>query len=398
MKVFQKSNLKPTFQIIALLIFFGIASSHALEMPFPTRELPFAVKDSKLESALEYGGPVKWMDNDRVIFSAFRKDIPRSDDPEGLRIVIWDTVKNTVTPYADGKLRCYNDGRIVYLIENTKIISRTESASKQKMGEMGKEQLVESKTGDLNSLLNPFSCNSYHSLGYTTYDEIHRPNPGMRILRLREDHGYLDLYTNNRKWVETITQKGGETGPKLIQLREVTGIEYVPENKYPIKYYRPGQPPIELGIVRGGITDRPVFSQYANAYVLDQLISGKGSGSAMLRLPDGQRYTVRLLSPEGEITTLTYPDALYQRTGTREINVSRIGLLIASVHQSFRPTLVDTGLFLARGEKVVKIMDGQVGDVDVSPDGCKVVFRHAELNNSAYPCTIKMINVCSGTN
>lgn len=383
------------------LALFGIASSHALEMPFPTRELPFAVKDSKLEGALEYGGPVKWMDNDRVIFSSFKPGAKKYPAGETSQIVIWDTTKNSVTIYADGFLQCYSDGRVIYQTDR-KFESDGKSSETRRIGEMGKEQEESLQyspgTFNLHHPYNSYSCNTYSSLGYTTYDEINRPNPGMRILRLREDHGYLDLYTNKRKWVETITQKEGETGPKLIQLREVTGLEYVPENKYPIKYYRPGQPPIELGIVRGGITDRPVFSKYANAYVLDQLISGKGSGSAMLRLPDGQRYAVRLLSPEGEITTLTYPDALYQRTGTREINVSRIGLLIASVHQSFRPTLVDTGLFLARGERAVKIMDGQVSSVDVSPDGCKVVFRHAELKNSAYPCTIKMINVCSGTN
>lgn len=397
----RNAKLSPLIQIIALLIFFGIASSHALEMPFPTRELPFAVKDSKLEGALNNGGAVKWMDNDRVIFSAFRKDVPRSSDPEGLRIVIWDTAKDSVTPYAEGKLLCYNEGRIVYQTEATKFISRGVAIEKGKIGEMGKEQSVELGASDTNWLFNPYSCNSYGSLGYSTWDEIHRPNPGMRILRLREDHGYLDLYTNNRKWVETITQKGGETGPKLIQLREVTGIEYVPENKYLIKYYRPGQPPIELGIVNGGITGRPVFSKYANAYVLDQLIPDRRSVEASQphQFPVGPP-AVHLLSPEGELTTIKYPDNLYNDSKRRaqKINVTRSGLVIGLPTQSFRPMLGDTGMLLVRGDKVIKIMDGQVDDVDVSPDGCKVVFRHAELNNSAYLCTIKMINVCSGTN
>ena len=327
------------------------------------------------------------------IFSSFKPGAKKYPAGETSQVVIWDTVKDSVTVYADGFLQCYSDGRVIYQTDR-KFESGGKWSETRRIGEMGKEQEESLQyspgTFNLHHPYNSYSCNTYSSLGYTTYDEINRPNPGMRILRLREDHGYLDLYTNKRKWVET--------GPKSI--REVTGLEYVPENKYQIKYYRPKQSPIELHSIPGGIGMTPVFSKYANAYVLDQLIPNKRSveASQPLRFPDGAP-TVRLLSSSGEITVLTYPNALYDSSiNANEIAVSRAGLLIASAHQSFRPMLGDTGLFLARGEKAIKIMDGQVSSVDVSPDGCKIVFRHAELNNSAYPCTIKMINICFGTN
>jgi len=397
MKVFQKRNLKLNSLIIALLIFFGIASSYALEMPFPTRELPFAVKDSKLEGALNNGGAVKWMDNDRVIFSSFKPGAKKYPAGETSQIVIWDTTKDSVAVYADGFLQCYSDGRVIYQISYG--FDGGLWTEKRRVGEMGKEQdmsLSWPGSPPLERDYNNYSCNSYSSLGYTTWQEIYRPQSSFNIARLHEDHGYLDLYTNKRKWVET--------GPKSI--REVTGIEYVPENKYPIKYYRPGQPPIDLGIVRGGITGRPVFSKYANAYMLDQLIRDRRSEEASQprMYPDGQRPAVRLLSPEGEITALTYPDALFQITSATEINVSRAGLLIvASAGERFNPRSKTTGLFLARGEKVVKLVNDSVNSLDVSPDGCKVVFRQGVLNGGGMPIegnpiTIKMINVCSGTN
>lgn len=378
------------FFFVALLSICGLTVGHALEAPFPSREKPFAVKDSGVEVPHEYGGPVKWMDNDRVIFTALRKDVPKNYAPEGLRIVIWDTAKNMITPYADGKLRCYNDGKIAYQTEATKYISRGVAIEKGKIGEMGKEQLVELGASDPNWLFNPYSCNSYRSLGYSTWDEIHRPTLGMHILRLHEDHGYLDLYTNKRKWVET--------DPKSI--REVTGLPFVPENKYRIKYYRSGLPLIELNSVVGGITS-PVFSKYANAYVLDQLIPDRRSVEASQphQFPDGPP-TVRLLTPEGKLTTIKYPDNLYNDSKKRaqKINVTRSGLVIGLPTQSFRPMLGDTGMLLVRGDKVIKIMDGQVPDLDVSPDGCKIAFPNGELSNGSYPFTIKIINVCAGAN
>lgn len=384
----RKNKAKRTLLTIVLLAFFGMTSSHALEMPFPTKDKPFAVKDSGVEVPHEYGGPVKWMDNDRVIFSAYRKDVPKSIAPEGLRIVIWDTVKNTVTPYAIGKLRCYSDGRIVYLTE-PEVITQGKTVPKQKSGEMGSEQFVDLKANEVAGLLNPYSCNSYSSLGYKTHEEVNLSQLHGNILRLHEDHGYLDLYYR-RKWVQT----------DLHTIRDVSGLPFVPTNKYKIKYYRPGQPPIELGIVKGGITNWLVFSKFANAYVLDQLIPDRRSveASQPLRFPDGPP-SVHMLSPDGELTTINYPYSLYNDSNRRSdrINITKLGLVIGMSTQSFRPMLVDTGMLLVRGEKVIKIMDGQVPDFDVSPDGCKVVFPHGELSNGSYPFTIKMINVCDST-
>jgi len=383
--------MKPAnFFFFALLSICSLTVCHALEAPFPTRDKPFAVMDSGVEVPHEYGGPVKWMDNHRVIFSALRKDVPKSYAPDGLRIVIWDTVKNTVTPYVIGKLRCYNDGRIVYLTES-EVITPGKTVPQQKAGEMGNEQFVDLMANKVAGFLNPYSCNTYISLGYTTWDEIFRPNPGMRVFRLHENHGFLDIFTNKRKWIET--------GSKSI--REVTGFEYVPRNKYRIKYYRPGQPPIELGIVKGGITDQLVFSKYANAYVLDQLIPDRRSVelSQPNQFPDGPP-AVHLLSPEGELTTIHYPYSLYNdsnRSAVR-INITRLGLVIGMSTQSWEPMLVDTGMLLVRGDKIVKIMDGQVPYLDVSPDGCRIAFPQGELSNGRHPFTIKMIDVCSGTN
>lgn len=395
--VFERKNkAKLTLLTIVLLAFFSMTSSHALEMPFPTRDKPFAVTDSGVEVPHEYGGLVKWMDNDRVIFSAYRKDVPRSNVPEGLHIVIWDVAQGKVTHYADGKLRCYSDGNIAYQTEATKFVSRGVAIEKGKTGELGKELLIEAGAADPLWLINPYSCKSYDSLGFTSRDKIVRPDPLMHILRLREDHGYLDLYTKGQQVIEK--EPNGR-----VTIRQVTRLPFVPMNKYHIKYYRTGEKePIDLNSVRRGIS-KPVFSKYANAYVLDQLISGKGSGSAMLKLPDGERSSVRLLSPEGKIETLTYPDSLFQITSATEINVSRAGLLIvASAGERFNPRSKTTGLFLARSEKVVKLVNESVNSLDVSPDGCKVVFRQGILNGGwmpieGHPFTIKMINVCDST-
>ncbi|MDD2685487.1 MAG: hypothetical protein PHY62_04960 [Gallionella sp.] len=218
----------------------------ALEAPFPTRDKPFAVKDSGVEVPPKYGGLVKWMDNDRVIFSALRKDVPKNINPEGLRIVIWDTVKGTVAHYADGKLRCYSDGNIAYQTESTKFVSRGVAIEKGKTGELGKELLIEAGAAAPLWLINPYSCKSYGSLGFTSRDEIVRPDPLMHILRLREDHGYLDLYTKGQQVIEK-----GLNG--RVTIRQVTRLPFVPENKYHIKYYRTGKAEaIELNSVRGG--------------------------------------------------------------------------------------------------------------------------------------------------
>ncbi|MDD2685488.1 MAG: hypothetical protein PHY62_04965 [Gallionella sp.] len=86
------------------------------------------------------------------------------------------------------------------------------------------------------------------------------------------------------------------------------------------------------------------------------------------------------------------------------INFSQRGLLIsASAGERFNPKSKTTGLFLARNERFVKLIDDVVREMDVSPDGCKVAFVHGITGVGGWPIpgnshTIKMIDVCSNTN
>ncbi len=379
------------FLLLALLATCNL-SAFALEVPFPTRENAFVPLDSGIDTVPSaIPGKIKWMDNNRVIFTALRHDVPHNPvvsypPPEEQRIVIWDTVDNTVTPYADGLLLCYNDGNIAYTSESARYTAQG-AVSKVKIGVMGKEVEVEkipntNGSPSIAGLFNSVSCHSYSNFGYTSLNEIFHPESSREVVRLHEDHGYLDLFS--------------------VQQNPGSPNAFIPKNTYPIKYYRPNQAPIELHSVPGGITRQaPVFSNYANAYVLDQLITSKPFDQMQVlpRFPDGAA-NVRLLTPEGKISTINYPARLYRdvKINILGVNVTRAGLVVALLPELNAPTREDKGLLLIRGEKFIKIMEGPSPELDVSPDGCKIAFSNGELSNARYTYRLKMINVCSGKN
>jgi hypothetical protein len=61
----------------------------------------------------------------------------------------------------------------------------------------------------------------------------------------------------------------------------------------------------------------------------------------------------------------------------------------------------NAGLYLMRGESYERLIEGTIGGVSISPDGCKVAFGHARNSDESFSRrwpynTLKMINLCDG--
>ena len=289
---------------------------------------------------------IYWIDEDRVLF----RGVVLAPGRGPLETAhVWDTKQNKVEPYGNSQkgLRyfCSNKGYVSYVWQG-KIYA----------GAFGKEEAVAAaRPMDSFSQRNPYSCKPY--AGLSEFDSW-RKQSGRAGVQLLEEHGWLDV-----------------SGSSNIVL------------------YRDSKSPVvETSIPRQAGPIEVRYIPWTNQY----LVTGNtGSG--------GKTYPAWYLRPDGSSIEIKWPDGEWQVAS--DYLPTRRGLLVWA-RKGTDPSTYVYGHFLLRGGAATRIAWGYYWKgTSVSPDGCKVAFRHSlnredeargdgEWKAGRPANTLRMIDVC----
>jgi hypothetical protein len=185
------------------------------------------------------------------------------------------------------------------------------------------------------------------------------------------------------------------------------------------KLVRPGLPPIDLGIPADAVL-RPVYLSFYDKYLTTsydyQSIATaivKGSYQWRGHRSNAPYYLVGL---DGSVDTVPYPEVIFQyaANGAQIRSFSYLwptphGVLIDVTGGPYSPV---SGLFLLKGEELFRIWGGppslnpftrgrseRLFVLDISPDGCRVVFLHAHKyplprDKNPDPIPMSVLNIC----
>lgn len=212
------------------------------------------------------------------------------------------------------------------------------------------------------------------------------PNTGKA---LREDDGYIDLSAHDDK--ENLTLGTA----KLV---------------------RPGKPLVELGIPNAAVS-WPIYLPYYDKYLMSAWDYSKGSGTARKHSGGYWKYPYDyspywLVSREGKVESIPYPEVIFEY-GVNEFQYlwpTPRGLLINDPEGLY----AGKGLLLLQGDRLLRIWGGPLslnflkdnrgrGEVsyvlNISPDGCRVVFTHARnyplaKDKNPDPIPLSILNIC----
>jgi hypothetical protein len=314
---------------------------------------------------------VAWLDNDRVIFTRLKKGesfLQMKKYVDGIysgETVVWDTKKDKVIPYHDGKLWCSYQGysNIFYnpdmkSPDNVRVLK----------GLLGKEIDKEAwKQG------NPIIHNDRHTC--VSYDGPSiKPDTPDWTYPLREQDGVIDVgRLKNRNTSETPM-------PVALIHRDGTRIN-LPLTNYDIH----------------GVW----WDEWAGVYILNMFLYG---GFDRSKGPD----RVLTLYPDGTIERYELPYTYYWNKDTVRAAITKKGIVVVNERANYIPARKDTsGAYLIRGDKFVRLNDWYVGNekagydnitrgIAVSPDGCKIAYKHTNGLREETVSTIEMINLCEG--
>lgn len=369
--------------VAALIFALGLAVTNraawAFEFdgPFPTRDYPFEVKDSGVEVQVDAATVVGWLDNEQVIFSALKPGEPRlqgavfhaNRKPQNApgRVVMWNTRNGEVKQYSEGKLACSHGGFVSIWYDVTDSITG-KTGSRTRTGYLGREEDKRAwQPGD------PVRHRDWHTC--LIYDgPPKKPAPDHWVFNLREEDGFL-----------AVGLKGKPNNPKdpVILIRPDGTRQLLP---------------ITWPEVQGAW-----WNDWAGVYLLAQMLN---SGHTVPPKPD----YLPVLHPDGRLERYRIPDSYSLRNTTRLAVITRRGFVVtneAIFVGALFPNKAQSGAYLIRGEQVVRLVPWLVGNeraaldnshrgIAVSPDGCKLAFKHGEGERYKTAHTIKMIDVCQG--
>lgn len=337
--------------------------------------LPYPVLDSKV-LAPRIGGSVHWLDNRRVVFVGYReifevedKVLRKDSYAKGSWLGIWDVASGEIKVHkrSVGAINCFNgiDQSIIYMSWNDK-----EKAGEWFVGRYPDERSfgVQNIALDIDLL----EC------AYPRKRDYPGELQGKKyVTRLLEGHGYLgpvlnDMGNTNTPWGLYDTQ-----GMKVTEL---------PAPPLFLRYY----PFKNAYFINKGT------SSYRGARKSNGRITWSAPGRAVLISDDP--HVGWWVYPSGKVEEVKIPPRTQIRPNekpysqTMDFSPTKTGV--------FFPfnTLDDvSGGYLARGEKLVKVIGGALYQIAVSPDGCKVAFLHNPAPTKALREWIKAIDFCKST-
>ena len=315
-----------------------------------------------------------WIDNDRLLFAGIETAdmeaaIVRKDEERRhlKKLYLWDARTKSVKHYADATEVCVADGVVHYRVrvdwEAGKIVER--------VGPLGSEKEIERPSGSKEELSRTAQIKwvrSQHTCKTHVLSElVPPPAKGHRILVLREGDGYLDV---------------GPLAPK----------ERLDQRGKPVLLFRPGrQSAVELPMKIEQGSGNPHYSPYLGAYVSRPRPKGSDPGH-ITSWPRGLPFTIYTFKSDGDSREAVIP---YGEWGTiTQVWPTPLGWIFSG-HGAVR---AKAGLFLFHTSSARRLDNGQVYEISVSKDGCRVAVgiqnRHLDMGT---PINLKIIDLCPGT-
>ncbi|MEM6998754.1 MAG: hypothetical protein AAF419_02820 [Pseudomonadota bacterium] len=319
---------------------------------------PYKVIDSNHDVDPKH---IYWMDNERVIFIGRAAPIPSSPVERHKftpSIYIWNINKG-ISKYKDvpdisTPMFCFNDGRIVYHLNDVDddymTIHRIE-------GKFGEEKLVIDKRRKKNEPVSKqwsdLTC-KYHKIP----ERLHN----RRWHALKEDHGYIDKGAKDSKYIDVpLTYYSDKSSEGRV-------LPAVWQHAKKIKYY-----------------------DFKQAY----LLSGWMNDDKSIK---EKRIQTWWLYPGGKIESLVVPyidiGGRMRFLPTKDGNFYLGGSWGKKVK---KPT--HGGYYFFNGQ-LSKFISGHIETTALSPDGCKLAFSHYPHKNYSVTMgkefrTLKMVNICT---
>lgn len=338
--------------------------------PFPDRDYPFPVKDSEVEVQVDEATVVEWIDNERVIFSALKPGEPRlqgkayqadrQDHFAPGRVVVWNTRTDDIKDLGEGKLYCAYRGYVSYYWE-TPNPATGQPEPWFKKGMYGQEIVMPGyREGNPPKHQDKFTCVIFDGPRTATAPEYW-------TYQLRVQDGIL-----------AAAQKG-KSNPRTD----------------PVLWVRPDGSRQPLAMAWPEMQGA-WWEDWAGVYLLRQLVHQ----NAQAVLP--------VLFPDGTVQRLPLSPAFSAVLSSRLAALTRRGIVLtndAIWEGALFPNKFTSGIYLLRDGKVVRLTDWIVGNerasfdnthrgLAVSPDGCKIAFKHAIGEPRKAHHTIKMIDLC----
>jgi len=324
------------------------------------------------DSGKRGGGVSGWLDNDRVVFySEQRAQAKVGDDPEGPPIVdagyyVWDTERGTLSkdPRFEGAAKLCVQGNVVTFLRKSPGEEKQWLVVTRVNGEENVAPLVNMEW------FNRFNCRYY----------VQKPAwmiSNHQTLPLMNGHGFLEWVPSER---------------------------HVSEWNNPLRFhYKDAEEWISLPIGTREVWHNLVkYAPFKDAYLLypvayiDPLT---GKEDPIGPWPKGKPVPIWWLGPDGTVTTETIPYMRFMRGGSRAFFPTREGIFVTSHKTDDLGKPGDAGGYLARNDRVTKLITGLVDRVSISSDGCRVAFVHDPYDtmygkDRLNRITVKVINIC----
>jgi hypothetical protein len=324
-------------------------------------------------------GTARWVDNERVLFLAFDKELKKQVERDGKQVSIgvqtlhlWNTRTGEVKRYWYGeslpfcvagdfvRYRVRRDGKLVLL-----------------QGRFGEEKEFEPERQPRPDEKDPVSHFNRFTCKVQRFPNLLGPNKGF-ITPLRDEHGILE---DNKAYA-------------VIRATE-------PPRRW---LHKPDGSSLELPI-HDDFVGGPWYSQHLGVYSLrrrDSLISRGMVNKAYLLFPDS-----------GQVNALEIPGnrAWASLSSLIPVKAGLIGISSEiNVRTEWDPG--DAGLYLFYGAtveaflsrkvaqpapsiQVERLSRGSVRDVDVSPDGCKVAIHVDPWDRENRKAYLRMVDICT---
>ncbi len=321
----------------------------------PEKKSPYPILDSgMLASMHDPSAYIFWIDNHRILFRAVKNNDKRLANIGPYNLSVWEIGKGTrpYTPYALNVSACLRDGIFRYKLKD----------------EYKNIQLFHGRFGEEIHVPLPPKMSYYDDMNCRLEDDpevAEKHRSGRAILKLLTRHGFLDIGPARGK---------GSSENRQVELH-IKGKKLA----------------ITLPIRRFDILVIEYY-EFKDAYFISHL----GAYSRT-----GKPATARWLYPDGRVEEVLIPVGPWATSVSTSAYPTRHGIFVVSHDYK---TMQNSGLaggYFIQGEKAVKVIDGSIRGVAVSPDGCKISFSHARTlmhdvvtNNDPTRRTLKMINFC----
>lgn len=376
-----------------IFTFCAIAQAGAAtsELPVnPSRYRTIELRTAPTVDSLPWNGwstgSVRWIDNERVLFGAYDKELRKQVQRDGKLVNIgmetlhlWNTSTGEVTRYWRGESLpfCVAGTFVRYTVrQNGRMVVR-----EGRFGEEKEREFITSRRApdgkDLNSYFNRFECQLLWintRLG---------PNKGI-VTPLRNEHGQFEDDHDMAVF------KPGEKARRWL--------------------HKPNGVSIELPIHDEWIAG-PWYSKFLNVYLVKRRDSSISRGMA---------NKLYLLYPDsGQVSELTIPGSPSWASLSNQLPV-KLGLIATSSELNVRASWdpAHAGLYLFSGPPVEKffsnlnlapnsdtpapsdirverISRGLISDLDVSGDGCKVVMLIDPWDKEKRKAYLQIVDLCA---